>query len=521
MSENQSINNKSSKSLLTSLFSISIMTLLSRILGFIRDMLTAKFFGAGISMDSYVIASRLPNLFRRIFAEGAFSQAFVPILAEYKLKANMDETKHFIADIAGLLLFILTILTIIVIMFASTVVVITAPGFQGDIEKLQLTSNLLKITFPYIIFISLSSLVSSVLNTWRIFVVPAFIPSLLNISMIVFMILFNNYFKPPIFALAWAMIVGGVLQLLWQLPYLKKINIPLLPRFNFKDVAVWRVIKLMIPAIFAMSISQISILINQMFASKLPSGSMSWLYFADRLMEFPTGVLGVALGTILLPSLSKYASLTDKTAFSDTLDWGIRLALILTLPATVGLAIIAKPLTMTLFMHGMFYEHDVIMTSNAMLAYSVGLLGLVLVKVLAPGFYANQNIKTPVKIALFVMCFTQLMNFIFISHLKHVGLALSISLGAWLNAMILLFNLIKQKMYIASTNWVLFLFKLSIAASVMAIFLLLSMHYLPLNFIGNNLVRVISLTVLIVVAAVSYFITLYLLGFKITDYKKL
>jgi putative peptidoglycan lipid II flippase len=504
--------------LLRSLMNISGMTLVSRVLGFVRDMLTAQFFGAGVAMDAYVVASRLPNLLRRIFAEGAFSQAFVPVLAEYKLKKSIDETQKFVADIAGLLTLILMIVVILGMIFASFVVIITAPGFAHDPQKMALTSNLLKITFPYILFISLASLASGVLNTWRVFVVPAFTPALLNISMILFILCFRNYFHPPILALAWSMIIGGILQLGFQLPYLKKIGMPLIPKINFRDQAVWRVVKLMGPAIFAMSISQISILINQVFASWLPNGSMSWLYFADRLMEFPTGVLGVALGTILLPSLSRHASDRNIETFSKTLDWGVRLCLLLALPATVGLAIAAKPLTMTLFMHGKFNLFDVAMTTQAMIAYSIGLLGLILVKVFGPGFYANQNIKTPVKIALFVLLCTQVMNLIFIGPLKHAGLALAISLGACINAGCLCFLLIKRGMYIPQSGWKIFINKLLLAVMVMAGCLLLSMNFLPLNFAGQIYIRILSLSVLLLVAAISYFGMLYIMGFRVSHY---
>lgn len=500
--------------LLRSLMSVSGMTLLSRVIGFLRDMIVARYFGAGFATDAFFVAFKLPNLLRRIFAEGAFSQAFVPILAEHKNKKTEDETRKFVSNVGGLLFLVLLVFTGLGVIFAGFVITITAPGFTHDPVKYQLTVKLLHITFPYILFISLASMLSGVLNTWRIFSIPAFTPTILNLSYLFFILLFRHYFNPPIFTLAIAVFVGGILQLAFQVPFVRKIGMPVLPTFNFKNPAVWRVVKLMGPAIFAMSIAQISLVINTIFASFLPSGSVSWMYYADRLMEFPTGVLGVALGTILLPSLSKHASNKDTVEFSKTLDWGIKLCLVLALPATVGLAIVAKPLTMTLFMYGKFNLFDVLMTRNALIAYSVGLMGLIMVKVLGPGFYANQDIKTPVKVAIFVLICTQLMNLIFIGPFKHAGLSLSIGLGACLNAGLLCYLLIKKEVYITQSVWREFFFKLIVAIIIMVIFLLLALHFLPLNFSGRSIYRVGSLLVLIVVAAISYFGGLYVLGFR-------
>jgi len=500
--------------LLRSLLNVSGMTLISRVVGFLRDMIMAQYFGAGFATDAFFVAAKLPNLLRRIFAEGAFSQAFVPVLAEYKNHNTLEETRDFAASVAGLLLMVLVIFTLVGMICAGTVILITAPGFTQDTSKFTLTTTLLRITFPYILFISLASLVGGVLNTWRLFSIPAFTPTILNLCYIIFAIFFRNYFHPQILAMAWAIFVGGVLQLAFQLPYLRKIGMPILPKFDLKNSALWRVVRLMLPAIFAMSIAQISLVINTIFASYLPSGSISWLYYADRLMEFPTGVLGVALGTILLPSLSRHASSKNLVEFSKTLDWGVRLCLLLALPATVGLAIISKPLTMTLFMHGKFNMFDVLMTQQALIAYAIGLLGLILVKVFGPGFYANQNIKTPVKIAIFVLICTQLMNLAFIGPLKHAGLALSIGLGACINAGCLCYLLIKKGIYIPQYGWLIFISKLTIAIIGMAFMLILSLYLLPLNFSGLTFLRVLSLLVLLGISGVSYFGGLYLLGFR-------
>jgi putative peptidoglycan lipid II flippase len=507
-----------SGNLLKSLVGVSSMTLISRIVGFLRDMVMAHVFGAGVATDAFFVAFKLPNLLRRVFAEGAFSQAFVPVLVEYRRQKTVDETRDFVASVAGLLGLVLVIFTILGIIFAGVVIMITAPGFTNDPQKFALTVSLLRITFPYILFISMASMVGGVLNTWRMFSIPALTPTILNISFITFALFLRNYFHPQILAMAWAVFVGGVLQLCFQLPHLRRINMPMMPKLNLKNKAVWRVVKLMGPAIFAMSIAQVSMVINTIFASFLQSGSVSWMYFADRLMEFPTGLLGVALGTVLLPSLSRHASNKDTLQFSNTLDWGVRLCLIMALPATIGLALVSKQLTMTLFMHGKFNMYDVIMTQRALIAYSVGLLGLIMVKVFAPGFYANQNIKTPVKVALFVLLCTQIMNLAFIWPLKHAGLALSIGLGACINAGCLCYLLIRKGMYIPSSGWGMFISKLVIAIIVMSAVIILSLHYLPLDFSGRTYIRVLSLLFVVLLASVAYFVSLFLLGFRLHQF---
>ncbi len=400
--------------LLKSLAAVSSMTMISRVLGFVRDTIVARMFGAGMATDAFFVAFKLPNLLRRIFAEGAFSQAFVPILAEYKTQQGEEATRTFIAYVSGLLTLILALVTALGMLAAPWVIWVTAPGFVDSPEKFELTSSLLRVTFPYILLISLASLAGAILNTWNRFSVPAFVPTLLNVSMILFALFLTPYFDPPIMALGWAVLAGGLAQLLYQLPHLKKIGMLVLPRINLRDSGVWRVLKQMGPAILGVSVSQISLIINTIFASFLVAGSVSWMYYADRLMELPSGVLGVALGTILLPSLAKTYASDDRHEYSRLMDWGLRLCFLLVLPCSLALAVIAEPLTVALFQYGKFSAHDALMTQRALIAYAVGLLGIILVKVLAPGFYARQNIKTPVKIALFTLVSTQLMNLVFI-----------------------------------------------------------------------------------------------------------
>nr|WP_298173228.1 murein biosynthesis integral membrane protein MurJ [uncultured Pseudomonas sp.] len=506
--------------LLKSLAAVSSMTMLSRVLGFVRDTIIARTFGAGIASDAFVVAFKLPNLLRRIFAEGAFSQAFVPILAEYKTQQGEEAARTFVAYVAGMLTLVLALVTLIGILAAPWIVWVSAPGFADEADRFALTTDLLRVTFPYILLISLSSLAGAILNTWNRFSVPAFVPTLLNVSMIVFALFLTPYFDPPIMALGWAVLAGGLLQLAFQLPHLRKIGMLVLPRLNLRDSGVWRVLKLMGPAIFGVSVSQISLIINTIFASFLVAGSVSWMYFADRLMELPAGVLGVALGTILLPTLSKTYASADRDEYSRLLDWGLRLCFILALPSAVALAVLAEPLTVSLFQYGKFTGHDADMTQQALIAYSVGLLGIILVKILAPGFYAQQNIRTPVRIAVVTLVATQLMNLALIQPLAHAGLALAIGLGACLNAGLLYWQLRKADMFQPQPGWLLFLAKLLVAVLTMAAVLLAAMHHMPAWAEGDMLWRLSRLAVVVVAGLLSYFGMLLLLGFRLRDFAR-
>ncbi|WGM02893.1 murein biosynthesis integral membrane protein MurJ [Arsenophonus nasoniae] len=506
--------------LLKSLAAISSMTMFSRILGFIRDAIIARFFGAGMATDAFFVAFRLPNLLRRIFAEGAFSQAFVPILAEYKNQQGDEATRTFIAYVSGLLTLILAIVTLAGILAAPWIIYITAPGFTDTPDKFDLTVRLLRITFPYILLISLVSLGGAILNTWNRFSVPAFAPTLLNISMIMSVLLLAPYCEPPIIALAWGVFAGGILQLLYQLPYLKKIGMLVLPRISLRNSGVWRVMKLMGPAIIGVSVSQISLIINTIFASFLQSGSVSWMYYADRLMELPTGVLGVALGTILLPSLAKSFSTGDHQEYQRLMDWGLRLCFLLALPCAIALAILAQPLTVSLFQYGNFTGYDAVMTQRALIAYCVGLMGLIIVKVLAPGFYSRQDIKTPVKIAIITLILTQLMNLAFIGPLKHAGLALSIGLAACFNALMLYWQLRRQAIFIPLAGWWKFLVKLVAALMVMVAVLLLVLNFMPAWEQGNMLMRIMRLLLVVFAGAISYFAALFVFGFRLRDFSQ-
>ncbi|MDD2833007.1 MAG: murein biosynthesis integral membrane protein MurJ [Methylotenera sp.] len=508
--------------LLNALAKVGSMTFVSRILGFVRDTLIARVFGAGMLSDAFVVAFKIPNLLRRISAEGAFSQAFVPILAEYKSQRNIDETQQLINRVATWLGLILVGVTIVGMLAAPWIVALIAPGFRSDVAKMQLTIELLRITFPYIFFISLVSMAGGVLNTYNKFGIPAFTPVWLNVSMIVAVLFFADAFEEPIKVLAWAVFIGGFLQLMFQIPFLKQIG--LLPKFDFRrdDEGVWRILRLMGPAVLGVSVAQISLILNTIFASFLITGSVSWLYYADRLMEFPTGVLGVALGTILLPSLSKAHAGKDGVEYSELLDWGLRLTFILAAPAAVALAVLAAPLVTALFYYGKFTPLDVLMTQQALVAYSIGLLGLILVKILAPGFYARQNIKTPVKIAVFTLVVTQLMNvlFVFVLDLRHVGLALAIGLGACLNAGLLYYHLRKSNVFLPKKGWCLFLLKLFLALLVMGNVLYFAMGEAHAWLEFSLIQRLGFIVGLVLLGAFSYFSTLMLLGFRPSDYMR-
>ena len=506
--------------LLKALATISSMTLLSRILGFVRDAAIARIFGAGLATDAFFVAFKIPNFLRRLFAEGAFSQAFVPILAEYKNRRGEVELHDLIDYVAGLLALALFGVTLQGVLAAPYIIYVSAPGFAKTPDKFNLTVDLLRITFPYIFFISLTALAGSILNTFSRFAVPAFTPVLLNLSFIAFTLWLTPYFDPPAKALAWAVLVGGVLQLAFQAPFL--LHFHAMPRFriNFKHEGMRRVLRQMGPALFGVSVGQISLLLNVIFASFLLTGSISWLYYADRLMEFPAGMLGVALGTILLPSLSKHYANRSSEEYSNLLDWGLRLTFLLAVPAAVALAVLAMPLIATLFKHGAFSVDDAQAVRAALVAYSVGLLGLILVKVLAPAFYARQDIRTPVKIAVVALVVTQLLNFALIGPLQHAGLALATSLGACLNAGLLYYLLRKRAIHVPRPGWLVFLFKLFIAVALMGAALWFAAGDAKSWMAAAAPLRVARLIGVVVLGSVVYFAALWLLGFRPRDFAR-
>jgi putative peptidoglycan lipid II flippase len=507
--------------LLKAAASVSGMTLLSRITGFVRDWVIAFMFGAGAVTDAFFVAFRIPNLLRRLFAEGAFSQAFVPVLGEYRKQRGDEATRVLAGKVLTTLAAWLFVATLIGVVAAPAVVYLFAGGFAKDPDKFQLTVQLLRICFPYILFMSLVSFAAGVLNTYGSFKGPAFTPVLLNLSFITFALLVAPRLERPVFALAWAVFVGGIIQAAFQIPFLRHIGMLPRPRWDPGDEGVRKILRLMAPAVLGVSVAQISLLINTQIASWLPDGAVSWLHYADRLMEFPSALLGVALGTVILPALVRHHQADDPAAYSRVLDWGLRLVLLLALPAAVALGLLAVPLVATLFWHGdLFTRHDVLMTRHALIGYAVGLGGIVAVKILAPGFYARQNIRTPVKVAIATLVVTQLLNIAFVPWLGHAGLALSISVASCFNAGWLWYLMRRSGGYHPEPEWAAFLLKLAVALYLMGGAIWFSMGTEASWFALTAGARVARLALVIAAGASAYFTSLALMGFRLRDFTR-
>ncbi|MGB3916804.1 MAG: murein biosynthesis integral membrane protein MurJ [Thiothrix litoralis] len=499
---------------------ISAMTMISRVLGLLRDMIVARYFPVDGATDAFYVAFRIPNLLRRLFAEGAFSLAFVPVLSEYKTKQDQATLKDLIDHVAGYLALILLVITVIGVVAAPVVMWVFAPGF-GDKPNARpdLAVEMLRITFPYILFISLTAFVSGILNTFHKFAIPALTPALLNVVMIAAAVWGAPYFKEPVLVLAWGVFFAGIAQLVFQLPTLTRLG--LLPRFRIrrKHEGVSRIMKLMLPTLFGSSIAQLNLLINTLLASFLAVGSISWLYYSDRFVELPLAIVGVALGTVILPKLSSDHAKADATQFRHTMDWALRLGLLISLPATLGLILLAKPILATVMMHGAFEWKDVQMSSLSLMTYAVGLSGFILVKVLAPGFYSRQDTKTPVKIGIISILANMALNVVIVlpwyfsgTPGAHAGLALATALAGYVNAGLLFYNLHKQQIFDPEKGWSVFLSKIGLACVVMGGLVgLVSPNDLWWQTSAVSL-KVSWLTGLMVLALGSYFATLRLLG---------
>ena len=493
-------------------------TFASRVAGLIRDIFTTNLLGASVFHDIFVVVLKIPNVFRRFFAEGAFSQAFIPIYSDYLGKDNEGEGQEFINALAGLLLTVLFTFTVLALIFAPFFILIFAPGFYFDSAKQELAVNLLRIMFPYLGLISLVAFASGIQNSHQKFSIPAATPLIFNFSLILAASMIAPKMEIPVMALAWGVLLAGILQLLFQIAPLAAIKKIPIPKLDFSNKGQRKFLVLIAPAILAGGIAQINLLVDTIFASLLITGSPTWLYVSDRLIQFPLGIFAIAIGTVLLPSLSKSYSGKDQKEYSGLLDWGLRLTFIFAAPAAVALAVLSLPLIATLFHYGAFNTHDVLMTQQATIAYSFGLMGLIMIKVLAPGFYARQNIKTPVKIALFTLFSTQLMNMLFIGQFKHAGLALAIGLGACLNASLLYYHLRKGRYYKPHDGWAQFLIKLFIALVLMG----LTLFYLK----GDSLLwleysiskRLIYLIMLILAGSVVYFGSLWMMGLRLQSF---
>ncbi len=444
------------------------MTLISRVLGLARDVFVASYFGA--RADAFFVAFKIPNFFRRLFAEGAFSVAFVPVLSEYKVQDK--DIKGLVKAVSGSLLAIMTPFTILAVAAAPILTWVFAPGFASDPEKFALTSDLLRITFPYLLLISLTAFYGSVLNTYGQFAVPAVTPVLLNVCLIVATLYFTPWFNEPLMALAWGVLLAGVTQLAFQLPFVMKLGLLALPKPAFADVGVRRILKLMVPALFGVSVSQINMLLDILLASFLETGSVSWLYYSDRLTQLPLGIFAIALAVVILPSLSQKHAAQNKQQFVVTLDWGVRIVLLIGLPAALALMVLAEPLMITIFYRGEITAYDVEKMAMSLRAYSAGLLAFMLIKVLAPGFYARQDTKTPVKIGIIAMVSNMALNIPLVLTLAHVGLALATTITAYLNAFLLFSGLRKLGYYQSQPGWGLWLSRIAFSCAVMVVVIL-------------------------------------------------
>jgi putative peptidoglycan lipid II flippase len=440
---------------------VGSMTLLSRVTGLARDMVYSQAFGAGTLMDAFLVAFKIPNFLRRLTAEGAFSQAFVPVVSEFRVRRSHAEVRELVAGVSGTLGAALAVLTLIGVLGAPLLVLLFAPGFRMDGERFDLTVDMLRLTFPYLFFISLVALASGVLNSYGRFGLPAFTSTLLNLVMIVFAAWIAPYSSSPGLVLAAGVFVAGLLQLAVQLPALRQIGLLVRPRWGWAQEGVRRIGRLMLPGIFGSSVAQVSLLLDTIIASFLVTGSIAWMYYADRLVEFPMGVFSIALATVILPGLSSHHAAESKAEFSGTLDWALRLTLVIVAPAALGLLMLSGPLTATIFGYGEFGARDVEMSSYALMAYSLGLMGFSLVKVLAPGYFARQDTKTPVKVGIIALATNMGFNLAVVvpAYLggffaPHALLALSTGLSACLNSFLLYRGLRRQGIYQPTPGWV-------------------------------------------------------------------
>src|SRR5210317_470889 len=497
------------------------MTLLSRVLGLARDIVFARLFGAGIVMDAFFVAFKIPNLLRRFFAEGAFSQAFVPVFAEYKstrTRAELIELADRVSGTLGLALFVVTLIGVIA---APILIMIFAPGFLGRGEQYDLATAMLRFTFPYILFISLTGLAGAMLNNFGKFAVPAFTPVLLNVVMISAAIWLEPLMPRPGLGLALGVFLAGLVQLFFQLPFLRGIGMLPRPRWGWRDSGVRKIGRLMLPAIFGSSVAQINLLIDTLVASFLAAGSITWLYYADRMMEFPLGVFGVALATVILPGLSEQHAKKSRSDFSATLDWALRLVALIVVPAAVALLVLAAPILATLFFGGRFDAHDVAMSAYSLQAYAIGLLGFSLVKVLAPGYYSRQEMRTPVRIAVIALLVNIVLNLLFVYAIiesgfsaPHAGLALATALAAALNAILLYRGLRKAGVYRPGDGWSWLVVRVGVASAAMALVLWQlagpASTWLELGLSA----RIGRLALCIVAGVTAYFAVLAILGLR-------
>ena len=511
----------SHRRLLSSAMVVSSMTLLSRVLGLLRDVTIARFFGVSAGTDAFFVAFRIPNFLRRLFAEGAFNQAFVPVLGEYKATSTADHVRQLLDRVAGALGSTLILVTILGVVGAPVLITVFAPGFDDPWQR-GLAIEMLRLSFPYILFISLTAFAGSILNTWGRFAVPAFTPVILNLSLIAAALLLAPLFveERRAVALAWGVLLAGILQLAFQIPFLARLNLLPRPRLVRRDPGVRKVLVLMAPALFGVSVSQINLLLDTVLASLLETGSVTWLYYSDRLIELPLGVFAIAISTVILPSLSGSHSRASEQEFSRTLDWALRLVLLIGVPAMLALIVISEPLLTTLFRYGDFGATDVHMAAVSLRAYALGLLAFMLIKVLAPGYFARQDTRTPVRIGIIAMVANMLLNLLLVWHLRHGGLALATALAAWLNAGLLLRGLLRDGVYQPGRQWPVMLLRFLTAGLVMAAVIHVLAGYLGAWFDGRVFARVGGLLLVVSTGVGVYFVALLALGLRMVHVRR-
>ena len=513
--------------LLRSTAVVGAMTALSRLSGLARDIGFSRWFGASPLMDAFFVAFKIPNLLRRFFAEGAFSAAFVPVFSEFRATRSAEDTRELVDRVAGTLGLALFGITAVGVIAAPILITVFAPGFIGDDGRYEMARDMLRLTFPYLFFISLTALAGAILNTYRSFAVPAFTPVLLNLVLIAFAGWVAPRLDNPGLGLAAGVFVAGVVQLLFQLPFLVRLKLLPRPRWGWAHAGVRKILKLMTPVMFGSSVAQINILFDTLIASFLAAGSISWLYYADRLMEFPLGVFGIALATAILPTLSEQHARASAEAFSRTLDWALRLVLLIAFPAALGLIVLAEPLLTTIFYGGEFTSNDVIMAEAALIAYALGLLGFILVKVLTPGYFARQDTRTPVRIAVYALILNMGLNVVLVVSLvrmdfyaPHAGLAMATTISALFNASLLYRGLIKRGVYARERGWG----RLALQVLVSGIVMVFAVAWIR-NRAGDWLVlsvaeRVGWLAVCVLAGMAAYFCCCFLLGLRLATLRK-
>jgi len=496
---------------------VATMTSISRVSGLARDMVLSYFFGATPAADAFFVAFRIPNFFRRLFAEGAFSQAFVPVLAGYRNRGPIEQMRDFVAVMAGNFTVVMTLMSLLGVVAAPVFVIVFAPGFGDDPYRLEMTSQMLRITFPYLGFISLTAFVGSILNSFHRYAIPAFTPVWLNVTMVVAALWAAPMFETPVVALAWGVFAAGLIQLLFQLPALRDIGMWIRPRVELTHPGVRRVGRLMVPAIFAGSVSQINALVDAMIASLLATGSISWLYYSDRLMELPIGIVAVTIATVLLPNLSRLNSRGDLAAFDRTIDWGVRTCLLFGIPAAGALYVLSLPLMATVFYHGKMTAFDVVMASLSLQAFAVGLLGFSMVKVAAPAYFAREDTRTPFRIAVVTVVLNILLSLSLFKVAGHVGVAFATTTASIVQSYLLLRGTIRRGLYRPGRDFAMFFAKILVATAVMVALLVATSPAAEAWLHASIYTRMVWMAGLCGAGGAVYFVVLWIAGLRPRD----